>query len=403
MGFLFTPSKKEKMVAVFDIGSGSVGGALVRVPLSGSGIPTILKFVRTEIKFHKDKEFNSDFNLFLEDMLYTLNITANSLYNKKGGIPDEIVCVFASPWYLSETRTVKIAQEKSFTFTGRLASELIEKEILSLTQLYKNKYGALDSIPEMIEQHTMAVSLNGYAVNNPLDKKCKFLEMNMIISLAPKLCLDKIRETLSRTFHHININFSSFTVDTYLAVRNKYIVLDSYLLLDIRGEITDVGIVTKGVLKSVLSFPFGKQTFFKYMCTKLELELRDAQELFKLYNDNNLSAPFDEKIAPLFKSIENSWGEAFRQCISILPRTLVLPGTIFLTADNDIKNWFANVLKSEENIQSMISDHKCDVIILDGPEFLHMCNVDEGACDPFLMIESIAIGRKMACLRRQDK
>jgi len=38
MGFLFSPSKKEKIVAVFDIGSGSVGGALVRIPLSGEGI-----------------------------------------------------------------------------------------------------------------------------------------------------------------------------------------------------------------------------------------------------------------------------------------------------------------------------------------------------------------------------
>lgn len=393
MGFLFTSSKKEKIVAIFDIGSGSVGGAIVRIPTDGKGVPVILRSVRTEIRFREDT--NSDFNLFMKDMIYALYLSANSLYNKKAGAPDEIICVLASPWYLSETRTVKMSREKPFIFTKRLASELIHKEISGLTELYKDKYGNLESAPQMIEQHTMAVLLNGYSINDPLGKKCRFLEINMVISLAPSLCLDKIRETLSKIFHHTKVTFSSFTLATYLAIRDKYVTPDSYLLLDISGDITDVGIVTKGVLKSVLSFPFGKKTFFKYMCTKLEIELRDAEELFKLSNDNNLSAPFKQKVIPLFKSIENSWGEAFRQCINTLPRTLILPSTIFLTTDNDIKNWFANVLRSQEYIQSMVSNHKCVVVTLDGPEFLNMCNVEEGTCDPFLMIEAIAIMRKM--------
>jgi len=392
MGFLFT-QKKEHIVAIFDIGSGSVGGALARIPNIGDGIPVILKSVRNDIKFHKG--FDSSFDSFMKDMTAALNETASNLYDKKIGAPDEINCVFASPWYLSETRAIKMSSDKTFTFTRRLASDLIKKEITILTELYKSKYGTLDSSPEVIEQHTMSVSLNGYALEDPLGRRCKSIEMNMVISLAPKLCLDRIKETLSKTYHHTNIKFSSFTLDSYLAVRDKYVTPDSYLLLDISGEITDVGIVTKGVLKSVLSFPFGKKTFFKYMCTKLEIELRDAKELFKLYNEGNLSEEFKNKVIPLFKSIENSWGEAFRQCISTLPRALILPGTIFLTADNDIKNWFAEVLRSEQYIQSMVSGHKCTVITLNGPEFLQMCDIIDGACDPFLMIEAIAIMRKV--------
>lgn len=390
MGFLFGLNKKEQTVAIFDIGSGSVGGAIVRIPLLENKIPTIIKSVRNEIK----TETNLDFDVFMKNMLSALNLTADALYHLKVGSPDKIVCVLASPWYLSETRVVKMEKEKSFTFTKRLADDLIQKEISGFRDNYKNKYGSLDSIPEMIEQQTMSVSLNGYAIEDPLGRKCKLLEMDMVISLAPKLFLDKIRQTLSKTYHHKNISFSSFTVATYLAVRDKYVTPDSYLLLDISGEITDVGIVTKGVLKSVLSFPFGKKTFFKYMCTKLEIELRDAKELFKLYSEDDLSVPFKKKVEPLFKSIENSWGEAFSKCLSTLPRILILPSTIFLTADNDIKNWFVNVLQDEENIQSMVSGHKCTVVTLDGPEFLNKCDIKDGSCDPFLMIEAISVMRK---------
>lgn len=391
MGFLFSNNKKEKTLAIFDIGSGSVGGAIVKIPFDETKIPYIIKTVRTDIKPRGDLTFDG----FMNNMIVALNKTASSLYQEKLGAPDEIVCVLASPWYISETRVIKVEQDKQFLFNRKLANELIQKEVKNLEILYKEKYGESEGKPEIIEQHTMSISLNGYPVKDPLGRRCKLLEMNMVISLAPVGCLNKIKEVLSKTFHNSKVSFSTFTVSTFFAVRDKYISPSSYLLLDISGEVTDVGIVTKGVLRSVLSFPFGKKTFYKYICTKLEIELRDAEELFKLYIENNLSSEFKKKVDPLFKSIENSWGEAFRACIDTLPRTLILPATIFLTADNDIKKWFSDVLQNEEHIQEMVQDHKCNVVTLEGPQFLSMCQIKEGACDPFLMIESIAVMRKI--------
>ncbi len=390
MGLFSSSSHKERLVAIFDIGSGSVGGALARIPDDGTGVPEIIKSARTQITFQNVL----DFNIFLSDMLTALNTTASELYKAKLGAPDEIVCVVASPWYISETRTIKMSKEVPFVFTRRLGDELFQKEIVSLTEMYQKKYGGVESAPEVIEHHIMGVSLNGYPVLDPFGKKTKAIEMNMIISLSPKICLERIKKTLSKTYHSKPVTFSSFMVASFIAVRDRYVTPDSYLLLDINGEITDVGIVSKGILRATLSFPFGKKTFFKYMCSKLEIELRDAKELFALHTKGVISEKFKDKLGPLFKSIENSWSEAFRQCIGTLPHTLTLPGTIFLTADNDIRDWFANVVRNEEYIQSMVADHTSTVVTLEGPEFLNMCRVKDGLCDPFLMIEAIAIMRK---------
>jgi len=390
MTFLFGSIKKEKLVAIFDIGSGSVGGAMVYIPLKDNSIPKIIKTVKSEIKTAE----HSDLKSFINEMNLALNQTAIQLYNKKIGAPDEIYCFFSSPWYISETKKVKMKQDKTFVFTKSLADELIKKEVLSFKEIYKNKYSTEEDNAEIMEQHVTSISLNGYTVDQPLGMKCNLVEMNMIISLSPKICLDKIKETLSKTFHHTKINFSSFTLATFFAIRDRYINEKSYLLIDISGEITDVGIVTDGVLRAILSFPFGKNKFFKYIYTKLEIELRDAKELFKLYSDGNLSAQFKEKVDPLFRSIENSWGEAFTECLNTLPHALILPDVIFLTADDDIKNWFANVLRGNNFAQPKISNTNCKVVTLDGPEFLNMCEVKSGPCDPFLMVEAISVMRK---------
>lgn len=389
---LFTRKKKEEIVAIFDIGSGSVGGALVRLSVDNNELPIIIKSTRTEIDYTSDKINTS---LFTKSMLKALNLTAESLYNFKEGAPNKIICVVASPWYSSQTKIVKMSKETPFIFNTKIQNDLIQKEIKSITLDYNKKAKTVYNELEMIEHHIMDVSLNGYQVSSPIGIHTKSVEMSIIFSFSQKFFLNKIRKEISKTFHDIPLYFSSFIIDSYFAVRNKYISPDSYLLLDVGGEITEVGVVSKGVLKASLSFPFGKKTFFKYIFTKLEIELRDAKELFNLYSTGHLSIEEKNKYEPLFKSIENSWSEVFRQCLSSLPHVLALPSTIFLTADQDVIRWFSDVISNEQFIQSMTIDHKCIVVSLKSSDFLKMCKVANGVSyDPFLMIETIALIRK---------
>jgi hypothetical protein len=288
-----------------------------------------------------------------------------------------------------------MSKEHSFTFAKKTIDELLEKEIISLNDVYKNKYGDTDSIPQVIEHPIVGVSLNGYLVEDPIGKKTRSIEINMVISLSPKICLDKIKETISKNFHSTPVSFSSFVVSSYISVRDKYINSDSYLLLDVGGEVTDIGIVSKGILKESLSFPYGKKTFFRDICKKLKIELRDAYELFNLFSKNTLSEKDSKKFLPILEETEKLWGSFFRECIKTLPKTLILPNVIFLTIDSDIKDWFIKIINKEESIQSMIINKKFTIVSVDGLEFLNMCNVKGGKCDPFLMIEAISVVRKM--------
>lgn len=389
---LFGKKKTEELVAIFDIGSGSVGGALVSFPIDTTEIPVIKKSFRTDINYTSDK---INVGLFTNSMLKALHSTADGLFQGKIGAPDRIVVVVASPWYSSETRMVKMTKEIPFIFTHKIADDLLDKELKSITLDNTKKTKTIYNELEIMEHHIMDVSLNGYEVLDPIGMRTKSVEMNMIFSFSQKLFLDKIRKEIIKTFNDIPVYFSSFIVASYFAVRDKYVSPDSYLLLDIGGEVTEVGIVSKGILKASLSFPFGKKTFYKYICTKLEIELRDAKEIISLYNSGDMSSEQKTKYELLFKSIESSWSEAFRECIGGLPHVLALPSTVFLTADSDILNWFTSVVSNEEYIQSMTIDHKCTVVSLKSSDFFMKCRADNGVdLDPFLMIEVIALMRK---------
>jgi len=391
MEFLFKTSKKKKqetIVAIFDIGSGSIGGAIVQLPSIDGELPTIIKSARTDIAFSE----SNDFEILIKNMLRAINTTAQTLNKNNTSSIKEVFCILSSPWYLSETRIVKTERELSFVFTKRHANELLQKEIFNLSETYKKQYGEIDA-PQIIENIIMGVSLNGIPTNEPLDKKCKSVELSILISLSSKIFIDKIEGNILNNFHHIPVHFSSFISSSYIALRDKYINQDSHVLVDVSGETTDVSIIQDGILKYSVSFPQGKKTLYRYISKNKNIELRDSEELFNLYTTDNLSASIKYKVDPIFKSLEYIWGSNFTKCFENLPEGIIIPKVVFLTADNNIKKWLTQLIQKDQYNPSKL-ENRFNVLALEGSHFLNMCNIKNSSCDPFLMIEAISVMRK---------
>jgi len=389
MGFLNSSREKNRVIALFDIGSGSVGGAILHMKDEEGELPTIISTTRTPLKLHDQL----DFQALLRAMTHALRHTAETLYYEKVGTLDEIICVLASPWYTNETRTLKMSRERQFIFTDRLANDLLQKEINLLKEAYTKNYDEI-SQPEFIEKQVIDVSLDGVKIDKPIDKQTKAVEMNIVVTLSTKLCTDTIRKELAQFFHHTPISFSSFLTSSYLAVRDRYNTLESYLLVDIGGEITDISTVSDSVLKDSASFPFGSNTLFKKVAEKLSLDKRDAEELINLYSAGLLEENRVHKLEKVLLPIEENWKDLFYKCIGSLVYTQYLPNTVFLTTDTALQAWFTKTMSSHNELKSLTSDNRLHVIPIEGPELLNMCRVKGGSCDPFLMVEAIALARK---------
>lgn len=391
MGFFGENKNREKVVAIFDIGSGSVGGALVRIfpPVDGvQKAPTIISQSRVDIAFQDEL----DFETFFVDMQKSLYQSANDIYNAKMGAPEEIICVLASPWFIGETRELHIEKPEPFYITSSIIDELVSTELKNLSEIYKQKYEDIEGTSVLIESKIFQSRLNGYKTEDPIGKKAKTLDIHLFVSISPEICLTRIKNTLVKVFHHTPISFSTFLTSIYTGARERFEDNDAYFLIDIRGELTDIAIVSDDVLISTISFPMGKYGIIRAF-REFGLPVEQAKSLISLHANNMLDNKSKSNIAPTIQEVQKSWSVMFEKSLALLPRTIAVPSMIFLITDIDTALWFREVVADGIQIGNGLEKKKFSVTTLGGQLFLDVCKISDGNCDSFLMIEAISVSR----------
>ncbi|MFA6552467.1 MAG: hypothetical protein WCT19_03120, partial [Candidatus Paceibacterota bacterium] len=123
----------EEISMVFDIGSGSVGGAIVKFGQVGVK-PKILYSVRESLPFQK--EVNAD--RLMSGMLRALEIVVANLekngmiYLNFSGLRrhkiKKVYCSLSSPWHMSTTKVLSLDKKDPFLVTKDLIEDLLDAE-----------------------------------------------------------------------------------------------------------------------------------------------------------------------------------------------------------------------------------------------------------------------------------
>jgi hypothetical protein len=182
---------------------------------------------------------------------------------------------------------------------------------------------------------------------------------------------------------------ASFTV-----ARDTFVHQDSFLLIDIGGEITDISMVKKDIICSSISFPLGRNFMIREVSLALGCSLAEAKSFISLYKDGHASESIEEKLEPIINKLQAQWLKGFQESLVNLSNDISIPATIFITVDQDLSDFFAKIIKTEQFSQYTLTESKFRIIFL-GTEALHGIAVFEGniARDAFLIIESIYINR----------
>jgi len=378
----------NKLVLVFDVGSSSVGGALFLV--QESGIPKIVFTVHEPIVLQKTLNVDK----FLVSTLKSLEIVVGKVYGARLGGPEEIFCILSSPWRISETRVIRLEKNVPFLFNTKIADSLIQKEITLFEEKYVAKYDDAKSLVRSIEFKNIKTMLNGYEMQNPLNQKVKEIEMNIFISISPEQVLKKIEEMIGKCFHIKDIKFCSSTLAAFAVVRDMYPHDENFLLMDIGGEVTEISMAKKNILRESISFPLGLNFMIRGVSSSLHSPVSEAKSLISLFKDGHAAELIAKKLGSVLDKLKKEWLKSFQESLANLSNDISVPSTIYLIVDKEMADFFSDVIKNEQFNQYTLTESKFEIVILDIEVFQGMSTFERDTLrDPALTMDSIYIDR----------
>lgn len=385
-----------KQAAIFDIASGSVGASLVEFD-SKNDHPTILWNARSTMSFQEVPHFKQ----LTKSMLSTLLDVVLKLQTEgfqvlaelsRKTVIDDMMFVFASPWHTMQTKVVTLEKEKPFSISKSFLDALVSKEEKQFTDIAAKSIGdSTETKPRLIEKEIIQIVLNGYITQNPYNKMVHKAKIDLILSAVPQNVHEKISEIATQMLNGESGVFHSFTLVSFSAVRDIFHNRDDFLLLDISAEITDVTLVHNGAILETASFPQGKHFLVREIASEFNTISEEAASLVRAYFSGHIGAEHYKKITLALTKAAESWVHALDETLIQLSENVSIPGTVYMTVDDDFSIWFKETIKKKDFSHLIFSESSFNVILLDDALLANYVERGRGVSfiDPFLTLEAL--------------
>lgn len=386
---LFSFSKKlDRVSLVLDIGSGSVGGALVDL---SSHTPTILSSLRIPLEIPLTASHDKLFKAFLqttEEIVRTLIHEGHALHV---GRIYSAHCFLSSPWYGSRVIHSTIERPEPVTVTPHFLKDALEgdaeKVTLALNQSEKEHLAT--TALTILENKILTITLNGYEIANPYGKKARIVETVSYISFSSKELSENLENIIFK-YTHTHITQGSFMLGLYSFVKKSFLEEKEYALFDVSGEMTDIAFVSRGSIVRTESIPLGRNAVIRKIAKAFDVGPDLALSFIHLYGEKVMEDGIALRIRELIAEAEQEWNNLFAQILQD-PKTLERghPGRSFIVADLGIGAIWAQFLISGGHIKK-----EKDAILLQENSLRDVIHVDGIIVDPFLVIETLYIHRE---------
>lgn len=369
--FSISNNKEEEISMVYHIGSGSVAGFIVK--LSKISKPEIIYSKRLPILFQK----NLDSERHLSLMIGALDLISKDIQNQGvahlnfTGLRNypikKVHYMLSSPWCTSQTKIIKIKKDKSFELSHGLIVDILNEQ--------ESKFLLGSSVEKavIIEKKIIEAKLNGYKMVEIYDKKPNEVEIALFLTSSSKSFLKKIKDTVGKYFNFRSLGFHSFALTSFSVIRDIYPDEESFIYVDIHGELTDLSIIKNGIFTESFSFPIGKNFFIRKLSEKLQVSPDEAVSLVNTYAGKKTNQLTTDNVSVAIVSSLKEWSENFHSTLSSLFLRMNLPRTIFMVINDDLSSVWARKIQDEKFSWFGMVEESFDVIIIDNKKLEENC------------------------------
>ena len=373
----FSKKKKHEFSLVLDIGSASVGAAIIE--LDPVNKPIIHRTVRVPIAISDKPTFDT----FLPKLLTFLDKSLGLVMKDvKTRTIKHIYCFYSSPWYSAETKRAQIKQEKAVEITQEFLDDLLDKqeqEFLGKIKMMQSGEGV-----HVSEKKVLDVRLNGYKTDDPFGKVATEIDMSLFLSVIPEKVILSVEDIVHKHLHPKEIFHHTFPLAAYSSVLDVFPHDNTFILADITGEVTDVYLVRADVLEAIYTFPSGRNLLIRKIAEDFDVSVSGAISYLDLYLSGDADDSFAQQMKNTINGVQEEWNIYCKNAITELCGTDPAPDKVFLMVDDDVAPFFVDIVKQRTPAFVILNQESLK-------DFVESKSVvDE---DPFLVLESLFVNK----------
>ena len=359
---LFSTRSESECLLVFDVGSGSVGGAIVLA--SPASTPSVLYSFRSDIPVQAEVTKRGLLSHMVRSLAEVVSAVITEGFHAAGfgtSHPkiSEVFVSLSAPWVLSQTSFLSLHSMKPEVITQAVFNALLEHSRLKTDPLGPKMRGGVE-----IEQMLIKTSLNGYETSTPFGKEATEALFAVFASFSLPRVTEQISDTITRVIHSKHISFHSFSLLAFAVLRELFPREESFLIVDVSGEQTEVSVVKKRVLVETVTFPMAKNHLLRALGSDASIPTSGAAALVKLHVKDGGIGPLTKQVARILEAQKKKWAAKLSGALSHFSAEIFLPQRVFLTADDDVAFLFADAIRVENGGELAMHASSFDVVVL---------------------------------------
>ncbi|MBY0328760.1 hypothetical protein K2Q02_01560 [Patescibacteria group bacterium] len=333
-------------VAVFDISSSSVGGAHALVK---KGAQTTASAISVLAQSRVESVLQEELNIerFVSETLKGIESVATAIRAQDAHHPEYIQVVLASPWYMSQTRTIVYNKTTTFVCTEKLINSLIDKEIEFIITNEKDRFGALGTEYSIVEKQVSLIKLNGYVTHAPYGKSATSLELYITVTVAPKKVLDQCTDLLRRIYGTRQIAITTSAYTTFIATRELLNAPERCALVDIGEEVTDVAFVKDQLFLYQHSFPVGTYELYRAVAEITKIPFTEVGSMLEAYRLQKLAPHNKSQIEKALTTFNTRWQKGLQTIVDEGHYGFALPSTWYTVVDPRFEKTIETILAND--------------------------------------------------------
>ena len=314
----------EKLYAAIDIGTSSVS-AIIFSLVQEKG--TLKPFIKNLYRISLKPQPGMDGSVLARKVVEGVEELAHTILKETHNSFSTLYVGLSAPFYVSRTIHVQAARKNPRnTITKEEIEALIKGGEQDFLKTHSNENGTLD----LITRIPIRTLVNGYLMEDPVGARGARIDISVRYEATTKELLQRLETPFSSRIPHMRVQAVSVPQVSFSAMRRMFDTNPSIMFIDIGGEVTEVSIISEGMLNDVLLVPIGNNNLLRHITETFKTSYNNAEFILKAYVNDTLEESEKKKVAALIDEAARVWGGNLEEGLAAPNARVFSPSVVYL-------------------------------------------------------------------------